>query len=215
MAATKLARARDEATLATREARELGHTVEDLRLDAARAWFLQATPGWSGEPCEAWRARSHSVWWHSLVMRESRTSLDWLEPWFDLSRIRREPGRWVSFWTRECGTDRLPREWLRWAMSQVRAVRTVTSGAPVDNQISTYLVDYDVFVTADRAFVDCVDMLRPHSPVPLAKTSLSPTGAAGVEHLINLIAEIAGHNSSTTPSGERLDLDARVRHTKR
>ena len=112
--------------------------------------------------------------------------LDWLEPWLDLDRIRAEPHRWVTFWTRECAAELLPREWLRWAMSEVQALRKVTPGAPVDNQLVTYLVDYDVFVTADRTFAECVEVARPHSPAPLATTSTSPAGSAAVDHLLNV-----------------------------
>jgi hypothetical protein len=192
----KLDRARDEATVAREEARNLGHTIQGLRLDTANAWYLCATPGWDGAPFEAWRGRSQLVWWRNLVMRGNRTMLDWLEPWFDLDRIRAEPDRWVTFWTRECAAEYLPREWLRWAMSEVQALRKVTPGTPVDNQISTYLVDYDVFVTADRAFAECVEAARPYSPIPLAITSTSPAGSAAVDHLLNLFDAQQSANES-------------------
>jgi hypothetical protein len=78
----------------------------------------------------------------------------------------------------------------------------VTPGTPVDNQISTYLVDYDVFVTADRAFTECVELLRPYSPARLARTSVSPVGRAAVDHLLDLFSRIAEHQLSAEVPGE-------------
>ncbi len=187
-----LDRARDHAFMARANARQLGHTINGLRLDTSRAWLLNPLPGWDGEPFETWRGHSLLTWSQTLIMGGDQTVLDWLEPWFDIKRIRREFGRWVSFWTRDCSTERLPREWLRWAMCEVQALRKVTPGTPVDNQISTYLVDCDVFVTADRGFAECVELLRPHSPVPLTATSVSPAGTAAVDHLLHVLQRNAG-----------------------
>lgn len=182
----KLHQARNEAKEARSAARELRHTMKGLRLDTASAWYTHPVPGWDGEPFEAWRGYSESTWWQELVLKQHRTFLDWLEPWLDLDRIRAERPRWVTFWTRECSPERLPREWIRWAMREVQALRKVTPGTPVDNQICTYLFDYDVFVTSDRAFSECVEVIRPHSPAKIASTSVSPAGDAAVGHLIQL-----------------------------
>ena len=116
----KLDQARNEAKDARGAARELGHSIKSLRLSSASSWYLHQVPGWDGEPFEAWRGLSEATWWQQLILRQSQTSLDWLEPWIDLNRIRAERPRWVHFWTRECSAERLPREWLRWAMREVR-----------------------------------------------------------------------------------------------
>jgi hypothetical protein len=191
----RLDRARDEAKVERAEAKELGHTADSLQLDDARAWFLHSTPGWDGEPFEAWRGSSMSNWWRTLIMGGSKTMLDWLAPWLDLHRIRREHDSWVTFWTRECATERLPREWLRWAMSVVQTVKDWSPGAPVDNQISTYLVDYDFFVTADKVFAKCIDLIRPHAPVALAEVSFfSPKNGAAGDHMLGLLNNVGNHS---------------------
>ncbi|MDQ7903537.1 hypothetical protein RB614_03290 [Phytohabitans sp. ZYX-F-186] len=197
----KLDRARNEAKAARSTARELGHRIEGLRLDTARSWYLRRVPGWDGEPFEAWRGHSEANWWQELILRPSQTSLDWLEPWLQLNRIRSERPQWITFWTRECAKERLPREWLRWAMGEVQSLRKVTPGTPVDNQIATYLVDYDYFVTGDRAFAECIEVIRPHAPAQIAATSVSPAGKGAVDHLLELFENV-GDTNRTHPEGD-------------
>ena len=55
---------------------------------------------------------------------------------------------------------------------RVQALKKVTPGTPVDNQIATYLTDFDTFVTADRGFAECVEALRSFSPCRLASTAV-------------------------------------------
>lgn len=184
----RLSRARAETREARQNARNLGHTTASLRLDTAHAWYTTDVPGWDGDPFEAWRGSSEQRWWRDLILRQSKTSLDWLEPWLDLERIRTERSRWISFWTREASKEHLVREWIRWAMKEAQTLHKVTNGTPVDNQIATYLVDCDLFVTGDRGFINCIDLIREHSPVRLAHTSLSPGGSGAVDHLIEVVA---------------------------
>lgn len=185
----RLSLAREEAKAARQNARNLGYTRASLRLDTARAWYRMDVPGWDGEPFEAWRANGEQRWWSELVLRQSETSLDWLEPWLDLERMRKERESWISFWTREVSTEHMVREWIRWAMAEVQALHKVTNGTPVDNQITTYLVDCDIFVTSDRGFAQCIDLIRPHSPASLAQVSVSPAGSGAVDHLLEMFSK--------------------------
>ena len=75
---------------------------------------------------------------------------------------------WNHLWLHEVEIDEVPRAWLRWAVEFLQGLRKVTSGTPVDNQISTYLIDADVFLTSDRAFVDIVTKVREASIVAVA-----------------------------------------------
>ena len=183
--------AREDAKAARATARELGHKMESLRLGTAHASYLHQVPGWDGEPFEAWRGISESIWWQGLILRQNQTFLDWLEPWLQVDLIRTRRAHWIGFWTRECSAERLPREWIRWAMQEAQALRKVTPGTPVDNQICTYLFDYDIFVTGDRAFAECIELIRPYAPAPIASTSVSPSGGDAVDHLLGLIKRAA------------------------
>jgi hypothetical protein len=186
----ELDQARRQAQDRRRHAIDLGHTATSLRLDSATARYLQPVPGWNGQEFEAWRGVGEGHWWHVLFVHQDETRLDWLAPWLDMRRIRADRAGWVEFWTREVSMKQLPREWIRWAMAEVQATRKVTSGTPVDNQISTYLPDFNIFVTGDRAFSEGVEFMRPSAPVPLARASLSPAGAAAVDHLLDLFRQL-------------------------
>ena len=54
----------------------------------------------------------------------------------------------MTFWTREVLREHRPREWIRWAMTVVQALKAVSSCTPGDNQMATYLIDFDTFVTS-------------------------------------------------------------------
>jgi hypothetical protein len=187
-----LDRARQQADTARLQARELGQSEQSLRLDNATAWFGQSVAGWDGKPFEAWRGQSQSHWWEAVVLEQNQTATDWLAPWLDLPRVKRERDVWVHMWTREVVTRHVPREWVRWAMSEAQPLRKVTTGTPVDNQISTYLVDFDVFLTSDRAFGESLEVLRPHAPVPLAKIETAPGGPAAADFTLDLGSRLAG-----------------------
>jgi hypothetical protein len=182
-----LGKARGEARGRRSQAMDLGHTTASLRLDAARAYFTRPVPGWDGTEFDAWRGTAQATWWNVLFANPNQTMLDWLAPWVDLRLIRADRAGWVAFWTHQARSAALPREWIRWAMLEIQALRTVTSGTPVDNQIAAYLPDFDVFVTGDKAFADCIEALRPHAPTRLARVSVSPAGAAAVDHVLELV----------------------------
>lgn len=180
-------RARSEAEALRTQARQLGHSDRSLRLNTAEARFVEPVPGWDGDPFEAWRAVSQAHWWDAAVLCCDDTAADWLSVWLDLRKVMTERAVWIRMWTREVETRRLPREWIRWAMREAQALRKVTAGTPVDNQIATYLVDYDVFLTSDRGFGQCVEMLRPSAPCRLAKVEIAPGGSASVGFVLDLL----------------------------
>ena len=186
----RLERAQAETRAARAEAHSRGHTLDNFIWDH-NSTFTVPTPGWNGQDFETWRAAALQHWWRDLVLGESRTMNDWLAPWLDLDAIRQDKASWVSFWTQEADTSALPREWIRWAMASTQATRNVTTGTPGDNQLATYLLDVDVFVTTDKAFVALIEAMRPHSPSPLAETRRGPSGADAVGHVLDVLNELA------------------------
>jgi hypothetical protein len=72
-------------------------------------------------------------------------------------------------------------------MSEVQATRAPTPGTPGDNQLATYLLDVDLFVSSDKALVDLVEAMRPHCPAPLAKTVRSPANGDALTFAVDLI----------------------------
>lgn len=185
----------DTARAESTQLRELAAAtkVTSSSIDFAETVELVAgSPGWNGEPFAAWRYISMTRWWDDLVRGRHQTMLDWLGPWVDRRAIARDVAGWNSFWTREVSAVELPHEWLHWGMSIVQATRTNTDGTPVDNQITSYLPDYDYFLTADRVFVDCVRLVNEHSPVRLATPLRTPGGATAVAHILQIPEIVSG-----------------------
>lgn len=63
----------------------------------------------------------------------------------------------------------------------------VTPGTPGDAQLSTYLLEADYVVSADRNFIRMIDMLRPYSPCQVALTKLVKGDSAAVGETIAFI----------------------------
>jgi hypothetical protein len=181
-----LDRARSEAGELRKQAQnhklDFGNITFDLMLKLA-----EPTEGWSGEPFDAWRMGGLNRWQAALGSVGS-TDWQWLSPWVLPESIFQNKHDWVAMWTSEVEVQRLPREWLRWAFEYVQATRSTTPGTPVDNQISVYLPECDVFLSADKAFIDCVEKVRPHSPVPLGIGVRVPGGPGAIAAVMDAIA---------------------------
>jgi hypothetical protein len=94
---------------------------------------------------------------------------------------------WVEFWLHLADKSALPRQWLRWAFNFAQRFRRVTPGTPCDTQLSTYFLETDVVVTADRAVVDILEECRPYAPCQLPAGKLISAGARGVEDLLGVL----------------------------
>jgi hypothetical protein len=137
-------------------------------------------PGWQGEPAEAWRVFCCVLFWHQLAViggrailtKEDATFADWVGAYVDLSKLRSDPADFTQFWLYEVILDSIPRNWLRWAVNLVQLEVKVTHGNPADAQHSTYLVDADLFLTADARYVSVLEMVRKSSPFKFARPCL-------------------------------------------
>lgn len=151
--------AREEAKRNREAVRTLG-TFETIRLSTLSALPLTNLPGWQGDPIESWRLDSLVHYTATLLepRADGRTSAteDWLAPWVDIEAIRRDRTSWNRLFLYDLSSDRMRRNWLRWAFRIVQASRRTTPGTPGDNQLASYLIDADRFVTADRGFADAV-----------------------------------------------------------
>jgi hypothetical protein len=148
--------------------------------DSDRASLLGNLPGWDGSPRPMWRLKLAHVAWYELgvvgprarITGEDRTMTDWIEPWVDLGKLRSSPERFVDMWLDEARAADVPRNWLNWAVDFVQLTAKVGSGNPGDAQQASYLVDCDVFLTADRRFVEVLDRGREDAPFSFAGTVL-------------------------------------------
>jgi hypothetical protein len=76
---------------------------------------------------------------------------------------------------------------MRWAHAFAQRFRKVTSGSPGDTQLSSYFIETDVVITADKALIEILEECRPFAPRQLPAGKLVPAGAPGVSTLLRFL----------------------------
>jgi len=108
-------------------------------------------------------------------------------PFVELDGSLLRSAAWTEFWLYLADKSALPRQWMRWAHAFAQRFRKVTSGSPGDTQLSTYFVETDVVITADKALIEVLEECRPYAPCQLPDGKLLPAGALGVANLLRLL----------------------------
>jgi hypothetical protein len=144
-------------------------------------------PGWRGDMVETWRIDSFIGTTYGLA-QERHAYRDWMAPFVELDGGLLRSAAWGQFWLYVADKRALPRQWMRWAHSFAQRFRKVTPGAPGDTQLSTYFVETDVVITADKALIEVLEECRPYAPCQLPYGKLLPAGASGVANLLRLLA---------------------------
>lgn len=140
--------------------------------------LMGSLPGWDGSPRAAWRLNLAQFTWHHLgivgpraaITGEDRTETDWVEPYVDLRKVRSDPDDFVRMWLDDAMVEDVPRTWLNWAVDVVQWTTRIGSGNPADAQHASYLVDCDLFLTADARFIDVLERVREDAPFTFART---------------------------------------------
>jgi hypothetical protein len=168
---------------------------ERMELERWTATFPQQPAGWDGKPVETWRAMTLQYFASTLLTRDGAYApvREWLQPWLDVRAIRGDLASLTRLILHDTDARRMPRNWLRWAVATLQATRATSPGSAVDNQIGSYLVDADVFVTADKVFAAIVQRLRTEAPVPIARARLVTSA--------NCAAILAGLVSGSSEEG--------------
>jgi len=136
--------------------------------------------GWSGDAVEAWRITSRDLYWHALsiisgravITKEDTTYADWVGSYVELSRLRSSHTDFTRFWLDDVALSSVPRNWLRWAVNFAQSNYKITGGNPSDEQHSAYLLDCDLFLSADAAYIRVLELVREDSPFTLAEPRL-------------------------------------------
>lgn len=146
--------------------------------------------GWEkGRRVEWWRVQGRDVLWHELrsaaIVRmrgRNSTYTDWLEPYLLLDRVLADAQDFTLFWFDDVEETAMPRIWLRWAVDTAQLMGKVTPSSPRDSQLSAYLPDCDVFVSADKRLVQAITLVAKHSrfrlPTVVTFPRLSNTDSA-------------------------------------
>ena len=159
-------------------------------MDKTLASFHRPVPGWNGEMVEAWRWDSLTSLTYGLT-RRGNAYRDWIARFIELDDGLLEgqfgSAAWVEFWLHLTDKRAMPRRWMRWAHSFAQRFGKVTPGSPGDTQLSTYFLDTDVVITADKALLDILEECRPYAPCRLPDGKLIPAGGPGVAKLLQLL----------------------------
>jgi hypothetical protein len=153
--------------------------------------------GWPGEPVELWRVECRNIYWHQLAVvagqafwtHEGTTIADWLGAYVDFSRLCTSPADFTRFWLYDVALNAVPRNWVRWAARLAQTFVKVTGGNPADEQHSSYLVDCDLFLSADVRYVSVLEIVRDDAPFPIAESRLV-SGDRGTPVLDRIAAAI-------------------------
>jgi hypothetical protein len=147
-------------------------------------------PGWRGEPVEYWRVPSLYHIQAELAVYESPYR-EWLDSEVDVAAIKDSQESLTELWYYEIAPSDAPRQWVRGAFEFLQAFHKVTSGNPVDSQLSSHLVDVDVVVSADRNFVRFAEKCRTDAPFKLAQAHLVTGGASAVSELLVFLSKLS------------------------
>jgi hypothetical protein len=133
--------------------------------------------GWSGEPVEIWRIMLRDYYWFQLsilagravVTREDTTAADWVGAYVSLPKLRASREDFTKFWLEDVSLEFIPRNWLRNAVSIAQFDFKITPGNPADEQHSAYLLDADLFLSADFRYISMLNLVREDTPFTFAE----------------------------------------------
>ena len=108
----------------------------------------------------------------AVLTKEDTTFADWVGAYVDLVRLRSNPEDFTQFWLHDVDRDAVPRNWLRWAVNLVQSGFKITRGNPADEQHSSYLLDCDLFLSADAKYISVLEIVREDSPFRIAEPRL-------------------------------------------
>jgi hypothetical protein len=136
---------------------------------------------------EFWRIESWLAYDGALVQRYAATRdlADWILPYLKPQSVN--SADLFTFWMRDVSPDEVPRTvWAgRVAFSQLG--RRIGHGNMADQQHAAFMLDVDVFVTADQAFFDALTEASTGFTRPLARVALWNRGAASPEGALSSI----------------------------
>lgn len=183
---TMIEGAKEQAVNARREFMVAGWKI-NRGMDKTMVSFMEPTPGWRGDEFQMWRADALTAMTYALAIH-GNAYRDWIGPFIDVDDGLLHSPDWVDFWVYGAKEKHLPRQWLRWAHAYAQRFRKVTDGTPADSQLSTYFLETDVVISADKILLTILDEIRPFAPCRLPIGHLVPGGQPGVEALLDYLA---------------------------
>jgi hypothetical protein len=151
---------------------------------------------YQGVPVEYWRIPSlyHFQVEFGIYASPYR---EWLDSEIDVLKIQASPESLIELWYYETCPEDLPRQWIRGAFEFLQSYHKVTSGTPIDSQLSSHLIDVNVVMSADRNFIKFTEKCRMDAPFSIAQEHLVPGGSDGVVEVLKYLRNLNSvHNKS-------------------
>jgi hypothetical protein len=165
------------------------HLHHGVPLKSVKALLNSPETHRSRDAIEMWRLSACSSMAMLLGEKDS-PYLDWLAGEVELQLISLDAKAWEQFWFYEVEAPRLPRMWLRWAMEYMQLFQKVTDGTPVDAQIASNLAEVDLFVSADKRFIEMCQRCQREAPFSVAEAKSVGAGKEGLEELFDLVSQV-------------------------
>lgn len=177
---------RDQAKFRRAEIRK-NRTSSKLPLNGWKAKVPKPFPGWDKNlEVDAWRIATLISLTNSLIAHQNGM-YPIMETFIDFSKGLLTSDKWKYFWLYEIEKENCPRFWLEWAHVHTSSFRKITPGTPGDTQLFQYLIDTDVFVSADKAMLDIIEEVRPWTNRSLPEVLKLSGGGKGVEEFFQKI----------------------------
>ncbi len=84
----------------------------------------------------------------------------------------RSRAEFTQFWFESVQRPALRRCWLRWAVAHAQTLTKISAGNPRDAQHASYLLDCDLFMTADRRYAQTLQLVADVAQFTMAKVLL-------------------------------------------
>jgi hypothetical protein len=130
---------------------------------------------WDGTRVEAWRFDVGMLYWDIMIGRPGRdadTMRDWLESYIDARTATADSDEFRRLWFDNLNVSDVRRDWLRFAVIHTQTRFKIQDSNARDDQHCAYLVDADLFLSADRRLVNVLQKVRDQAPFVFAEPRL-------------------------------------------
>ncbi|WP_155769400.1 hypothetical protein [Mycobacterium asiaticum] len=165
----------------------------DLELRCTPDEANTVMPGWDGSSTAGWRVLIGEYYWYVLSQRHSsnETQRQWFAAYLDIDRIVSDADEFAQFFLAELEPHDIRREWLRYAVGHTQLERKVKKSNALDAQHSMYLVDADLFLSGDQAFVAVLRDVRRQAPFRIADPRRVELTNSWTDGIIAALASVA------------------------
>lgn len=145
--------------------------------------------GWDGRDAAMWRVEIGDYYWHTISKPPSlvETQGEWFAAYIDLGRVRSDAANYRKLWLDELEPLDVRREWLRFAVGYAQLVRKVKRSNALDAQHTMYLVDADLFLSADSAFIEVLKDVRRQAPFAFAEPVRVTHGKSWTDSIVGVL----------------------------